>query len=211
DQGREAQDAAQDHGAEERTPLKSAACGLATVAKPQAARSSDHPLPRTRYMARNNGPLLAAAALALALAPTVRAAEDFDELQEKAVKAAVRQVAPCVVQIETSGGTDVVVAGPRGLLRRGTGPTSGLVVGADGYIISSAFNFANKPSQIRVSVPGLKERRVAKVVATDQTRMLTLLKIDLNAGEKLPVPVPSPKAEFKVGQTAIAVGRTLAA
>jgi S1-C subfamily serine protease/predicted esterase len=115
------------------------------------------------------------------------------------------------VQIETSGGTDVVVAGPRGLLRRGTGPTSGLVVGADGYIISSAFNFANKPSQIRVSVPGLKERRVATVVATDQTRMLTLLKIDLNAGENLPLPAASPKKDFRVGQMAIAVGRTLAA
>jgi S1-C subfamily serine protease len=163
-------------------------------------------------MARTKQPLLIGAALAAVLsASAARPAADFDDLQESAIKAAVRKVAPCVVQIETSGGTDVVVAGPRGLLRRGTGPTSGLAVGEDGYIVSSAFNFANKPSQIRVSVPGLKERRVAKVVATDQTRMLTLLKIDLNPGEKLPLPAPSPKKDFKVGQTAIAVGRTLAA
>jgi serine protease Do len=163
-------------------------------------------------MARKTQPLLAVAALAAVLSVSAAGPDaDFDELQEKAIKAAVRQVAPCVVQIETSGGTDVVAAGPRGLLRRGTGPTSGLAVGEDGYIISSAFNFANKPSQIRVSVPGLKERRVAKVVATDQTRMLTLLKIDLNPGEKLPLPVAAPAKDFKVGQTAIAVGRTLAA
>src|SRR5262249_61713783 len=91
----------------------------------------------------------------------------------------------------------------------GSGPPSGLIVGGDGYIIPSAFNFANKPSQIRVSVHGHKERYVAKVVATDQTRMLTLLKIDLEAGVKLPLPVAAPKKDMKIGHTAIAVGRTL--
>ena len=55
------------------------------------------------------------------------------------------------------------------LLRRGTGPTTGLIVSADGYIITSAFNFANNPSTIRVSLPGVKERKVARVVATDRT------------------------------------------
>src|SRR5437764_15372811 len=105
-------------------------------------------------MARKTQPLLAVAALAAVLSASASGPDgDLDQLQEQAIKAAVRHVAPCVVQIETSGGTDVVVAGPRGLLRRGTGPTSGLAVGEDGYIISSAFNFANKPSQIRVSVP----------------------------------------------------------
>ena len=118
------------------------------------------------------------------------------------------KVAPCVVQIETQGGVDMVrAAGPRGgMIRRGLGPTSGLIVGADGYIISSAFNFANKPTTIDVSIPGRKQRYPAKVIATDQTRMLTLLKIEV-AG--LPVPTPAPKAELKIGQTALAVGRTL--
>ena len=37
--------------------------------------------------------------------------------------------------------------GPAGI-RLGTGPTTGLIVHADGYIISSAFNFANKPQAI---------------------------------------------------------------
>ena len=35
-------------------------------------------------------------------------------------------------------------------MRKGVGPTSGLIISADGYVISSAFNFANKPSAIIV-------------------------------------------------------------
>jgi S1-C subfamily serine protease len=131
-------------------------------------------------------------------------------LQEKAIKAAVRRVAPCVVKIETSGGTEVVRPARGGAIRRGVGPTTGLIVRADGYVISSAFNFANKPATIRVGIPGTKERKVARVVATDQTRMLTLLKIvDLPPGATLPVPTTAPKSDIQIGITSIALGRTL--
>ncbi len=156
------------------------------------------------------------AAVALLLPQTLRAADDADlsDLQQQAQQAAVNKVAPSVVQIETSGGTDVIQTGPAGpggrMIHKGVGPTSGLVVGADGYIVSSAFNFANKPTSILVSVPGQKERFVAKVVATDQTRMLTLLKLVSEKEIKdLPVPTAAPRKEFKIGQTSIAVGRTL--
>lgn len=154
--------------------------------------------------------------LALALLPaTGQTANDLDELQEKAIKAAVRKIAPCVVQIETQGGTEFVSAGPRRPgappgIRLGTGPTTGLIVHDDGYVISSAFNFANKPQSILVSVPGHKERYVAEIVASDQTRMLTLLKL-VGVNGKLPVPVAAPKSELRIGQTALAVGRTLSA
>jgi S1-C subfamily serine protease/predicted esterase len=144
-------------------------------------------------------------ALLALIAPTARA-DDLGDLKEQAIKAAVARVAPCVVQIETQGGVDVVRAAGGGMIRRGMGPTSGLVVSPDGYIISSAFNFANKPATIDVSVPGKKDRYPAKVVATDQTRMLTLLKIDVTG---LPAPAPAPKADMKIGQTTLAVGRTL--
>ena len=167
-------------------------------------------------MASRSGWLLAlAGVVALAWQPALaRADDDLDELQEQAIKAAAKKVAPSVVQIETSGGTDVVPSGPRGaggaggLVRKGVGPTSGLIVSADGYIISSAFNFANKPSAIFIAVPGHKERYVGKVVATDQTRMVTLLKID---AKDLAVPAAVPQKEMRIGQTAIAVGRTLPA
>ncbi len=132
----------------------------------------------------------------------------LSDLMAQATRAAVARVAPSLVQIETSGGTDVITSGPRGetKVRKGYGPTTGVVVAADGYVISSAFNFANKPSGIFVAVPGHKERYVAKVVATDQTRMVTLLKIEAMG---LPVPAAAPKKDFKVGQTALAMGRTL--
>jgi S1-C subfamily serine protease/predicted esterase len=162
-------------------------------------------------MVLRNPRVLAAflAAFTLGLRPTARADDDFDALQERAVKAAVQMVAPVVVQIETSGGTDIISAGPRGaVVRKGFGPTSGVIVAPDGYVISSAFNFANKPSAIFVSVPGHKERYVTEVVATDHTRMLTLLKLKGIAGE-LPVAAAVPKSEIKIGQTVVTLGRTL--
>jgi S1-C subfamily serine protease len=133
---------------------------------------------------------------------------DLDEIQEAAMKAAVAKVGPSVVQIETSGGSDVIGSGAIGQqIRKGTGPTTGLILSPDGYIISSAFNFANKPSAIFVAIPGNKERLVAKVVATDQSRMVTLLKVD---AQDLPVPAATPKKEMRIGQWALALGRTWA-
>src|SRR5690606_2366997 len=67
--------------------------------------------------------------------------------------------------------------------------------------------FANNPSTVRVSVPGHPNRYVAKVVATDETRMLTLLKINPE-GQKLPVPTAAPVSELRIGHTMIALGRS---
>lgn len=126
---------------------------------------------------------------------------------EKALKAATQRVAPSVVQIETTGGAEMIGAGARGGgFRKGVGPTTGVVIDADGYVISSAFNFAQKPASILVTVPGRRDRLVAKVVATDQTRMLTLLKVEATG---LPVPPSSPKSGIQIGQWAVALGRAL--
>lgn len=142
----------------------------------------------------------------LGLAAPLRAA-DLNELEEKALKEAVSIVAPCVVKIETQGGSDVIVGKPgTRQVRKGIGPTTGLIVSADGYIISSAFNFANKPAGIFITVPGKPKPYIGKVVATDQTRMLTLLKIDATG---LPVPTAVPKKDIHIGQWAVAVGRSL--
>lgn len=144
---------------------------------------------------------------------SAKAADDLDDLQEKVIKAAVRKIAPCVVQIETQGGTELVGAGPRGPggppgIRLGAGPTTGLIVHADGYVVSSAFNFANKPQAIHVRIPGHKEAYVAEIVANDRTRMLMLLKI-VGVNGKLPLPIAVPRSEMRIGQTSLAVGRTL--
>ncbi|MGL4419259.1 MAG: PDZ domain-containing protein, partial [Gemmataceae bacterium] len=130
--------------------------------------------------------------------------QDLNTRNETAIKAAVQTVAPSVVKIETAGGTETVGQG-REAVRKGIGPTTGLVVAADGFIISSSFNFANKPSSIFVTIPG-QSRIPAKIVANDLTRMLTLLKVDK---ANLPVPVAYPKKDLAIGQWSMAVGRTL--
>src|SRR5262249_53384882 len=111
------------------------------------------------------------------------------------------------VQIETAGGTEMVGAGgPGGPVLKGVGPTTGVIVSPDGFIITSAFNFANKPTAVFVTIPGRKERLVAKTIATDQTRMLTLVKVEATG---LPVAKAVPKKEAQIGQWAAALGRTL--
>src|SRR5262249_39687 len=65
-----------------------------------------------------------------------RAEDDLPLREETAMKAAVERVAASVVRIETLGGLETV-----GQMLVGTGPTTGLVVSSDGYIVSSAFNF----------------------------------------------------------------------
>ncbi|HEY2784904.1 MAG TPA: PDZ domain-containing protein [Fimbriiglobus sp.] len=146
--------------------------------------------------------------LLFVIAPSAFAQGDVNDATEAAMKAAAAKVAPCVVKIETTGGTEVV-GGPSvraGGTRKGVGPTTGLVVGADGYVVTSSFNFSNKPTDVFVTIPGRETRLVAKVVAHDQTRMLSLLKVE---AKDLPVPTAYPKADFKVGQWTIALGRAL--
>ena len=123
--------------------------------------------------------------------------------EEAALKAAAETVAPSVVQIRTIGGFDSV---------EGTvladGPTTGLVISPDGYIISSAFNFAQQPASILVTFASGKQTP-AELVATDHSRMLVLLKA--NGVTDLPVPAMAPLDEIRPGQWAVAVGRTFRA
>ncbi len=145
---------------------------------------------------------LGAAALAAGI-PDISANETLQVREERAIKAALARVAPSVVRIETVGGLERV-----GQILIGTGPTTGLVVSPDGYIISSAFNFAQKPDSILVTLEG-GSRHAARLVATDHSRMLVRLKVEVET--KLPVPESVPSAEMRVGQWALAVGRTFEA
>lgn len=113
---------------------------------------------------------------------------------------AVDRVAQCVVQIETFGGLEKV----DGELVA-DGPTTGTVVGADGWIISSMFNFRQQPASILVSLAD-GSRLPARVVARDHSRELVLLKVESKT--KLPVPNGTSSSTLIVGQWAIAVGRT---
>ncbi|HZZ77986.1 MAG TPA: PDZ domain-containing protein, partial [Gemmataceae bacterium] len=138
----------------------------------------------------------------------VRAQEDLNDVLEKMTKDAAKTAGASVVQIETRGGADMVVAGPKGqVLRKAIGPTTGVVVDPSGYIITSAYNFFNNPPTILVRVAGhAGEPLVATRVATDRSRMLTLIKVDTKG---LPMPAYVPKKDIKEGQFAIALGRAL--
>src|ERR1043166_439915 len=80
----------------------------------------------------------------------------INERHQEAIKAAARKVAPSVVQIATQGGTDRVVTDPKKgvVFRKVMGPTTGVIVSEDGYVISSAFNFINNPTTIQVIIAG---------------------------------------------------------
>lgn len=146
---------------------------------------------------------LAAAMLILVAGSQARAVDDDLSLREQdAFKAAVDRVAPSVVKIETIGGLEHI-----GNLLIGTGPTTGVAVSPDGYIISSAFNFVQKPAETLIQLDD-KTRLPAKIVATDHSRMLVLLKVNMPPGKQFTVPVAAPKSEMAVGQWSLALGRT---
>jgi len=138
--------------------------------------------------------------LFLAIALVAGQEQDLEALEEQAMKAAVVKVAPSVLRIETFGGLERV-----GRLLVGTGPTTGLAVSEDGYVISSAFNFVGQPSSILVTMPSGK-RATAEIVSRDRNRMLVLLKVDSDG--KLQVSEYVPRDQMLVGQWTIAVGRT---
>ncbi len=123
--------------------------------------------------------------------------------EERAFKQAAAIADPSIVRIETVGGLDLV-----GKVLTGTGPTTGVVVSPDGYIITSSFNFASKPASILVTLPDGR-RFPAEQVATDSARMLTLIKIDVQGERTELTPITAAKRdEIRVGQWSIALGRT---
>jgi serine protease Do len=121
-------------------------------------------------------------------------------LEQLAIRQATATVADSVVQIRTVGGFERV-----GETMLSQGPTTGLIISADGYIVSSAFNFAQRPSSIVVGLSHGKQLP-AELVARDLNRMLVLLKVEVD--EQLPVPAFVPEREIAVGQWSLAVGRT---
>ena len=138
----------------------------------------------------------------LAAGPVVaqdRPVVDLETREEQAFKEASAVVAPAVVRIQTVGGLDRI-----GRVLTGTAATTGVVVSPDGYVISSAFNFVSRPASVLVTLSDGR-RFPAKIVANDRAKMVTLLKIEATG---LAVPKMAPRDGFRVGQWAIAMGRT---
>ncbi|MEX2185345.1 MAG: trypsin-like peptidase domain-containing protein [Pirellulales bacterium] len=129
-------------------------------------------------------------------------------LAPKAFRAAVARVAPSLVTIETFGGVGPSAGRAQrgtmsGINRPGEGPTTGMVVSSDGYIITSTFNFIRKPAIITVILSD-GTRKVAELLGSDETRKLCVLKIE--GVSDLPLFESAPRSELRVGQWAITVG-----
>ena len=138
---------------------------------------------------------------AIALTSTCCVADDAaDAALTVAVRAAVKEVAPAVLRVETFGGLEKV-----GDVLIGSGPSTGVVVSEDGYVLCSAYTFAQQPTSILVTMPSGK-RAAAEVVARDHSRMLVLLRV--NSQERLTPPAVVGRDAMTVGQTTVALGRT---
>lgn len=83
------------------------------------------------------------------------------------------------------------------------GPTTGIVYAADGYILTSSFNFVREPSVVTVKLPDGRQL-TADIVGRDKVRKLTLLKVDATG---LETPEWAPREQVRPGQWALAVGR----
>jgi len=123
----------------------------------------------------------------------------------KAIHVASDRVLPSLVTIETYGG---VATGARrgrvaGVSKPGVGPTTGLVISEDGYILTSSFNFRDKPPIITVILRD-GSKHVAELRGRDAKRRLCLLKIDTD--KKLTVPEVMPRDELRVGSWALSLG-----
>lgn len=124
-------------------------------------------------------------------------------LAPKAFRAASKKVLKSLVTIDSFGGVGSVQGRIGGIRRQGEGSTTGVIVSPDGYVITSSFNFIQKPPIITLTTQD-GEKHVAKPIASDHTRKLTLLKIE--GAKDLPVLEFIDPATVQVGQWAVSVG-----
>lgn len=138
--------------------------------------------------------------LTSAIARSQEAADDLSTVEQAAFLQAAAEVAPSVVQIQPLGGLEKV----DGRLVT-SGPTTGLIVGQDGWIVTTQYGLSGQPASILVTLPD--GRRVpGRQIAVDHSRELVLLKVESDS--PLPVPQVVDPQDLRVGQWAIAVGRT---
>lgn len=144
-----------------------------------------------------------------------RAGDERPEDAARALRWALEQVAPAVVEVEALGGIPPRVELPgspeeaqaQGVLaapgfKQAYGPTTGLIVRADGLIVTSTHALAREPRHLIVT---LADGRAftARLLGRDETRALALLRIE---ADDLPAARPAPPAALRVGRAAVSVG-----
>lgn len=153
--------------------------------------------------------ILSITALLIVSAPAVAQNASTSEthrgtlLAPKAFRAAANKALPSLVTIEGFGGLAAGSGLGKGIHAPGEGPTTGVVLSSDGYILTSTYNFLRKPPVITVRFAD-GQRKVAKLLGRDETRKLCVLKVDGVSG--LAVPEFAPRSEAFVGQWVVALG-----
>ena len=138
-------------------------------------------------------------------APQVSAAA-----QPGSLAAAVRRAAPAVVSINTSRTTRHPLAddpwfrfffGQQGIQQQQSGLGSGVIMSADGYVLTN--NHVIEGADQIEAVLSDGRRAAARVIGADPESDLAVLKIDL---PQLPVMTPSDSDRIEVGDTVLAIG-----
>lgn len=127
-----------------------------------------------------------------------RVSPQLEAAEQQAFQEAAAMGAAVTVRIEVAGETGAVEDQDAG------GTSTGLVVGRDGWIVTSSFAVKPGTAAVIVVLPD-GSRHAARVVGGDPARKVVLLKIE--APRPLPEPVPVIKDELQVGQWTIALGR----
>lgn len=172
--------------------------------------------------------ILAAISVSSAVALGADGPVDHEYQLRRAAQETFRDVArrlrPSLVRIETVGGTqptafaaeegeEKVQDAPRRTQSPfrddpgspfviADGATTGIVHSADGYIVTSSFNFVREPALISVTLADGR-RLAADLVARDQVRKIALLKV---SATDLTVPEWRAMDEVRVGEWAVALG-----
>jgi serine protease Do len=156
----------------------------------------NHKLPNR---ARRFAAVIACSAICVVNCPPMLA-QSLPQLEQQAIRDAIERVTPAVIQLQIVGGAervdDVTLA---------SGPSTGVIISSDGYVVTSRYRFDPAPATV-VALLADGRQFATEIVATDHSRKLVLLKL-VNAAD-LPAAEPAPADSYRVGQWAIAIGRT---
>ena len=119
------------------------------------------------------------------------------------VTRAVNAVAPYLIRIDTIGGHEKV-----GSEFANEGTSTGVLLDREGYVITSAFNFLHDPTSILLVFPD-GTKKIASIIATDQLRMLTLLKANDFTSDAIPSLPMRNKESIRTAERCIALGAVL--
>ena len=153
---------------------------------------------------------------ALAEPPEQALAEQPEQAlaEQTAFQTAVRTIAQSVVRIEASGLSIAALQGGREATPT-AGPSSGLVVGSEGWILTTEFAVPADIKEVVITLPPSQqttkttkqplERLVGRVVGRDLNRRLVLLKCE----PKTPLAEPqfATQKPIQQGEWALAIGR----